>query len=75
MKKKVAMILQSVNNGWRTYIAVDKTNKQVFTTTVYDCGHGASIAYEKLRAAGFEPTSAEWAMKLIRQHNSQRLTW
>jgi hypothetical protein len=57
---------KSTTPGLRHYTAYDKHGTTVFGTTVYDCGHGAHIAHERLKQAGFIESCAEWAYRMMR---------
>ncbi len=53
------------SNGDRFYTALDRSGKVVAKVKVYDCGHGAHLAHEKLKSMGFRPSWAEWVRKVV----------
>lgn len=57
---------KSTTPGLRHYTAYTRDGTAMFGTTVHDCGHGAHIAHERLKQAGFVKSCAEWAYNMMR---------
>lgn len=69
MKKPIvaiALVQTLTADGRRLYTAYSKYGVAVGKWLTADCGHGAHLAYEAVREAGFRISDAAWAFEIIR---------